>query len=140
MTIWLSGMREIDGARSTRSLGLTVGVIQTPDSQDQRRKAYACDITYGTAKEFGFDFLRDRLLLRRMGRTRMTFWATAAVSGGTIGRATGAASSPFCAGGRGGQYSDRRGAHAADHRFAGRESSRTGGGHLPVGGGACCEI
>ncbi len=42
-------------------LGLTVGVIQTPDRQDQRRRAYACDITYGTAKEFGFDFLRDRL-------------------------------------------------------------------------------
>jgi preprotein translocase subunit SecA len=48
-------------------LGLTVGVIQTPDNSDQRRHAYACDITYGTAKEFGFDFLRDRLLLRRMG-------------------------------------------------------------------------
>ncbi|MFV1966107.1 MAG: preprotein translocase subunit SecA [Pirellulaceae bacterium] len=48
-------------------LGLTVGVIETPDPPDQRRKAYACDITYGTAKEFGFDFLRDRLLLRRMG-------------------------------------------------------------------------
>ncbi|MHB0955698.1 MAG: preprotein translocase subunit SecA [Pirellulaceae bacterium] len=50
-------------------LGLTVGVIQTADRQDQRRRAYACDLTYGTAKEFGFDFLRDRLLLRRMGRT-----------------------------------------------------------------------
>ncbi|MFO0870609.1 MAG: preprotein translocase subunit SecA [Pirellulales bacterium] len=48
-------------------LGLTVGVIQTPDKSDQRRRAYACDVTYGTAKEFGFDFLRDRLLLRRMG-------------------------------------------------------------------------
>jgi preprotein translocase subunit SecA len=56
-----------------RMLGLTVGVIQTPDSQDQRRKAYACDITYGTAKEFGFDFLRDRLLLRRMGRRQADF-------------------------------------------------------------------
>ncbi len=54
-------------------LGLTVGVIQTPDRQDQRRVAYACDITYGTAKEFGFDFLRDRLLLRRMGRTQDDF-------------------------------------------------------------------
>ena len=48
-------------------LGLTVGVIQTPDKSDQRRQAYACDVTYGTSKEFGFDFLRDRLLLRRMG-------------------------------------------------------------------------
>ncbi len=54
-------------------LGLSVGVIQTPDRQDQRRRAYACDITYGTAKEFGFDFLRDRLLLRRMGRTNDDF-------------------------------------------------------------------
>ena len=48
-------------------LGLTVGVIQTKDNSDQRREAYACDVTYGTAKEFGFDFLRDRLLLRRLG-------------------------------------------------------------------------
>jgi preprotein translocase subunit SecA len=48
-------------------LGLTVGVIQTKDASDSRRQAYACDITYGTAKEFGFDFLRDRLLLRRIG-------------------------------------------------------------------------
>ncbi|MCD4726106.1 MAG: preprotein translocase subunit SecA, partial [Pirellulales bacterium] len=48
-------------------LGMSVGVIETQMSQPQRRKAYACDITYGTAKEFGFDFLRDRLLLRRIG-------------------------------------------------------------------------
>ncbi|MBW3598171.1 MAG: preprotein translocase subunit SecA [Planctomycetes bacterium] len=47
-------------------LGLTVGVIETQMSQDERRKNYACDVTYGTAKEFGFDFLRDRLLLRRI--------------------------------------------------------------------------
>ncbi|QDU26108.1 preprotein translocase subunit SecA [Anatilimnocola aggregata] len=48
-------------------LGMSTGIVLTPDTQDTRRKAYACDITYGTAKEFGFDFLRDRLLLRRMG-------------------------------------------------------------------------
>jgi preprotein translocase subunit SecA len=48
-------------------LGMSVGVIETEMSQPQRRKSYACDITYGTAKEFGFDFLRDRLLLRRIG-------------------------------------------------------------------------
>jgi preprotein translocase subunit SecA len=48
------------------ALGLTVGVVETQMPQAQRRKAYACDITYGTAKEFGFDFLRDRLLLRRI--------------------------------------------------------------------------
>ena len=44
-------------------LGLSVGVIQSGMTSPQRRKAYACDITYGTAKEFGFDFLRDRLLI-----------------------------------------------------------------------------
>lgn len=55
------------------ALGLTIGVIQTQDSRDQRRAAYHCDITYGTAKEFGFDFLRDRLLLRRMGRQLSEF-------------------------------------------------------------------
>jgi len=44
-----------------RALGLTVGCIQTPMETDERRVAYACDITYGTAKEMGFDFLRDQL-------------------------------------------------------------------------------
>ncbi len=48
------------------ALGLSIGVIQTPMNQNQRREAYACDVTYGTSKEFGFDFLRDRLLLRRI--------------------------------------------------------------------------
>jgi len=50
-----------------KALGLTVGVVETQMPQPVRRKAYACDVTYGTAKEFGFDFLRDRLLLRRIG-------------------------------------------------------------------------
>jgi preprotein translocase subunit SecA len=45
-------------------LGVSVGIIQSQDDRPARRKAYSCDITYGTAKEFGFDFLRDRLLLR----------------------------------------------------------------------------
>ncbi len=48
------------------TLGMSVGVVETQMSQSMRRKAYACDVTYGTAKEFGFDFLRDRLLLRRI--------------------------------------------------------------------------
>ncbi|HLA83604.1 MAG TPA: preprotein translocase subunit SecA [Thermoguttaceae bacterium] len=48
------------------ALGLSVGVIETQMSQNDRRKQYACDVVYGTAKEFGFDFLRDRLLLRRI--------------------------------------------------------------------------
>jgi preprotein translocase subunit SecA len=44
-----------------RLLGSSVGCIQSEMSDDERREAYACDITYGTAKELGFDFLRDRL-------------------------------------------------------------------------------
>ncbi len=42
-------------------LGLTVGKILEPMQPDERRQNYACDITYGTSKEMGFDFLRDRL-------------------------------------------------------------------------------
>jgi len=43
------------------SLGLSVGVVQASSSRAQRRAAYNCDITYAAAREFGFDFLRDRL-------------------------------------------------------------------------------
>jgi preprotein translocase subunit SecA len=51
-----------------KMLGLTVGIVLTEMNQDERRKAYSADVTYGTAKEFGFDFLRDRLLMRAQGR------------------------------------------------------------------------
>ncbi|MBT6157667.1 MAG: translocase [Planctomycetaceae bacterium] len=44
-------------------LGLSVGCIDSDMEDDDRRAAYAKDITYGTAKEMGFDFLRDRLRL-----------------------------------------------------------------------------
>ena len=40
-------------------LGLTVGCLQNMQSPDVRRQQYACDITYGTNSEFGFDYLRD---------------------------------------------------------------------------------
>src|SRR5271156_547766 len=42
-------------------LGLTVGVIVHDLSDEQRRAAYAADITYGTNNEFGFDYLRDNM-------------------------------------------------------------------------------
>ena len=48
-------------------LGLTVGCIQTGQSDTVRRAAYACDITYGTSKELGFDFLRDELKRLQLG-------------------------------------------------------------------------
>ncbi|MBI1899912.1 MAG: preprotein translocase subunit SecA, partial [Planctomycetia bacterium] len=50
-----------------RAMGLTVGVVETQMPPERRRAAYACDVTYGTAKEFGFDFLRDRLAQREAG-------------------------------------------------------------------------
>ena len=49
-----------------KALGVKVGIIQGQQPQAERRKAYACDVTYGTANEMGFDFLRDRLLLRSL--------------------------------------------------------------------------
>jgi len=42
-----------------RELGLTVGCLQHGQTQAERRAQYACDITYGTCSEFGFDYLRD---------------------------------------------------------------------------------
>jgi preprotein translocase subunit SecA len=45
-------------------LGLTTGVIVGGLSNDDRREAYACDITYGTNNEFGFDYLRDNMAFR----------------------------------------------------------------------------
>ncbi len=42
-------------------LGLSTGVIVHGISNDERREAYACDITYGTNNEFGFDYLRDNM-------------------------------------------------------------------------------
>ena len=46
-----------------RSLGLSVGCILNSLDNDERREAYACDITYGTNNEFGFDYLRDNMVV-----------------------------------------------------------------------------
>ena len=45
-------------------LGLTVGAIQSEMTNAERRRQYACDITYGTNNEFGFDYLRDNMKSR----------------------------------------------------------------------------
>ncbi len=44
-------------------LGLTIGCIQSQMSPSERREQYACDITYGTNNEFGFDYLRDNMVV-----------------------------------------------------------------------------
>ncbi|GFE81400.1 protein translocase subunit SecA [Steroidobacter agaridevorans] len=56
--------------RVYRFLGLTVGVIKSGQSSDEKRAAYACDITYGTNNEFGFDYLRDNLAFRLEDRVQ----------------------------------------------------------------------
>src|ERR671939_552676 len=43
------------------ALGLTVGVLQNMQPYEEKRAAYAADITYGTNSEFGFDYLRDNM-------------------------------------------------------------------------------
>jgi preprotein translocase subunit SecA len=45
-------------------LGMTVGVVKSGQTAEEKRAAYAADITYGTNNEFGFDYLRDNLAFR----------------------------------------------------------------------------
>lgn len=58
-----------------RLLGLSVGCIQQKMEDGDRTAMYKCDVTYGTAAEFGFDFLRDRLKLRGGQASTAPFWA-----------------------------------------------------------------
>lgn len=55
-------------------LGLTVGVIQHDIPPDERRAAYSCDITYGTNNEFGFDYLRDNMVVSREDMVQRPFY------------------------------------------------------------------
>jgi len=55
------------------SLGLSVGVIQNGMSPQERKKAYACDITYGTNNEFGFDYLRDNMATSKEEQVQRDF-------------------------------------------------------------------
>ncbi|MFJ6836503.1 preprotein translocase subunit SecA [Streptomyces sp. NPDC091209] len=51
--------------RAYRYLGLTVGVVKAESTPAERRAQYACDVTYGTNTEFGFDYLRDNMAWSR---------------------------------------------------------------------------
>jgi preprotein translocase subunit SecA len=46
-------------------LGLSVGLLQEDTPPEERKKAYQCDIVYGTNAQFGFDYLRDHMVLSR---------------------------------------------------------------------------
>ena len=51
--------------KAFRYMGLSVGLIVHDMEPDERRAAYACDITYGTNNELGFDYLRDNMVISR---------------------------------------------------------------------------
>ncbi len=67
-----------------QKLGLTVGVLQQKMDEPARLIAYKSDITYGTASEFGFDFLRDRLKLRGGQAQLAPFWSAWMGGGGRM--------------------------------------------------------
>ncbi len=54
-------------------LGLTVGVIQNQMTNADRRKMYECDVTFGTANEFGFDYLRDNMAQKSEDRVHRNY-------------------------------------------------------------------
>ncbi|WP_078085686.1 preprotein translocase subunit SecA [Microbulbifer mangrovi] len=51
-------------------LGLTVGIVVSQQHPEDKKAAYQADITYGTNNEFGFDYLRDNMVLRKEDRTQ----------------------------------------------------------------------
>lgn len=53
-----------------RYLGLSIGCIIHDLDNDERREAYNCDITYGTNNEFGFDYLRDNMVIYKENRVQ----------------------------------------------------------------------
>ena len=57
-------------------LGLTVGCIQNTMDSFQRRREYACDITYGTNNEFGFDYLRDNMVVAKEDLVHREYYYT----------------------------------------------------------------
>ena len=60
---YLARFQGEDIGRIFRFLGMSVGVIVHDLDQEQRREAYACDVTYGTNNEMGFDYLRDNMVI-----------------------------------------------------------------------------
>ena len=59
--------------RVHRFLGLTVGLILHDMKNDERRKSYNCDVTYGTNNEFGFDYLRDNMCIHKQDKVQREF-------------------------------------------------------------------
>jgi preprotein translocase subunit SecA len=51
-------------------LGLSVGVVRSGQSAEEKRTAYACDVVYGTNNEFGFDYLRDNMAFSKSDKSQ----------------------------------------------------------------------
>ena len=62
---YLAGYQSELMGRIYRALGMTIGCILTGQEPEVRRAQYACDITYGTNNEYGFDYLRDNMALTK---------------------------------------------------------------------------
>lgn len=62
---YLARVGREDMGRIYKFLGLSTGLIVHGRTSAERREAYACDITYGTNNEFGFDYLRDNMALHK---------------------------------------------------------------------------
>ena len=60
---YLAKFQGEDIGRIFRFLGMSVGVIVHDLNQEERKAAYACDVTYGTNNEMGFDYLRDNMVI-----------------------------------------------------------------------------
>ena len=101
-------------------LGVSVGILQTMQPHEEKRAAYAADVTYGTNSEFGFDYLRDNMApsledkVQHGGRD----------SASALGEGGSTAHAPLRDRRRGRQHPDRRGAHAADHLRRARGGGR----------------
>ncbi len=67
---YLAKFQSEEMGRVYRFLGLSIGVILHSMNSDERRAAYACDITYCTNNELGFDYLRDNMVMYKERRVQ----------------------------------------------------------------------
>ncbi|MBR5121690.1 MAG: preprotein translocase subunit SecA [Oscillospiraceae bacterium] len=67
---YLAKFQSEEMGRVYRFLGLSIGVILHSKTNEERREAYACDITYGTNNEFGFDYLRDNMVIYKKDKVQ----------------------------------------------------------------------
>ncbi|MFT3952244.1 MAG: preprotein translocase subunit SecA [Oscillospiraceae bacterium] len=67
---YLAKFQSEEMGRVFRFLGLTIGVVLNGMNKEQKQAAYAADITYGTNSEFGFDYLRDNMVIYKKDKVQ----------------------------------------------------------------------